>query len=176
MAKATFLVFGCKPRGSLGRDTFVTLDTDICYVEVYGSERPALIDPQFFDVVAGLRWHLHQGYAIAWLDDRKVLMHTLILPGVEAVDHIHDDRLDNRLSQIRPSNKSLNGINRGPSQSNVSGHRGVWFDKIRGKWTGQVTKGGRRYFCGRHDDFDSAVSARDSMAVELFGEHARVRQ
>jgi hypothetical protein len=50
------------------------------------------------------------------------------------VDHINQDRLDNRLENLRWVTHKDNGRNRGMSKNNTSGYEGVSFYKTQNIW------------------------------------------
>ena len=60
-------------------------------------------------------------------------MHNEIEP-LSVVDHINGIPTDNRFSNFRLVNQSLNCRNRGMMSNNTSGHTGVTWDKSKEKW------------------------------------------
>ena len=50
------------------------------------------------------------------------------------VDHINQDRSDNRLENLRWVTKSENGQNQGKRINNKSGHKNICYDKNNGRW------------------------------------------
>ncbi len=70
-----------------------------------GKNYIALVSCTSFPLVNRYKWFLTQnGYAIAWINKKRVRMHHLILgkpPIGKEVDHINRNRLDNRLSNLR---------------------------------------------------------------------------
>jgi hypothetical protein len=76
----------------------------------------------------------------------------------EEIDHENGDGSDNRLSNLKDSNRSKNSRNRRRSRNNNSGIGGVHFDGKR--WVVQGYEGEKRICIGRFTEFDAAVIAR----------------
>lgn len=56
-----------------------------------------------------------------------------------SVDHINGDKLDNRKSNLRVVDQSVNGHNRkGLNKNNTSGYRGIWYDKYRNAYVAEI--------------------------------------
>lgn len=75
-------------------------------------------------------WYNHNGYAMASIDGKAVLMHHVIIgrpPAGLETDHINRNRLDNRRCNLRHVTRRENLLNR--KFTNRSGYLGVYFDK-----------------------------------------------
>ena len=88
----------------------------------------------------------------------------------EFVDHINGIRHDNRWCNLRPANKFVNAQNRSRPSNNVSGHKGVIFDKNREKFRTYVRVNGKSYTAGRFTYFNDAVEAIEDLKSKLLGE------
>ena len=87
------------------------------------------------------------------------MIHRLValtfIPKVEGrniVDHINENKQDNRLENLRWSNHSLN-------HHNVSKTKGYYFQSSRNKWMSRIHLNGQTKFLGR---FDTEQEARDA--------------
>jgi hypothetical protein len=105
-------------------------------------------------------------------DGRTVKLHREVVglnTGDElAVDHINHDRLDNRRQNLRRCTTAENSQNLRARRGSYSKHRGVSFDKSRGKWVGQVTLDYRRQkWSKRFDTEEEAASAVAAKRREL---------
>ncbi len=82
------------------------------------------------------------------------------------VDHINNDRIDNRIENLRWVSVQQNNQNRRITKINKSGYIGVIFEKDRNKW--KATIGGK--IIGRFTNKEDAIRARLEKSKELFGE------
>ena len=56
-----------------------------------------------------------------------------------------------------------------PRSTNTSGVTGVWYDESRGKWTAEIMFQRRKYFLGRFDEKNNAVTARKEAEEHIYG-------
>lgn len=106
---------------------------------------------------------LNGGYKRAYLRGKRFEQHRLayyIMTGhwPNIIDHINNDKSDNRWVNLRNSNHSLNGYNRSDKTS------GVIFCKTRNKW--RVTD------CNNHlgyfDEFEEALNCKNKFRQKVF--------
>ena len=90
-------------------------------------------------------------------------------------DHKFGNRMDNRISQLRPTNSHQNGMNRAVDKRSKSGVSGVRWVESRKKWVVTITFKGRLHYEGYSTDFDEAVAMRRAAELKYFGEYARAR-
>lgn len=86
------------------------------------------------------------------------------------LDHINRDRSDNRISNLRECDNSHNQANQSGIRRNVSGLRGVSWDRLVGKWTARIAKDGVTHRLGVFVDKHQAFAAYVAKGKELFGE------
>lgn len=121
-----------------------------------------------------------QGYygARLWKNGKckKMRIHRLVaiafIPNPDnkrCVDHIDNNRLNNKLSNLRYATHQENQYNRKMNKSNTSGCKGVYFDKKAKKWRAQIKIDGICIFLGRFDNIEDAKNARIDKANEAFG-------
>jgi len=117
------------------------------------------------------KWHYDGFYAARkqWNKTTKkydsLRMHAVIMntPKGMDTDHINGDKLDNRCSNLRICTRSQNKVSSSLNRKdNTSGHKGVHFDKSRGKYMAHISVGGRMSNLGRFDDIKDAVSMRQA--------------
>lgn len=53
--------------------------------------------------------------------------------------------------------------------TNTSGVTGVWFDKVRGKWCAEIMFKRKKYYLGRYEKKEDAISIRKEAEKEIFG-------
>lgn len=103
---------------------------------------------------------------------RKIRAHRLawfivhgVLPSGE-IDHINQDKADNRISNLRDVPKELNQRNGTRKRNNTSGVPGVTWHKQRGKWCAQASLGGKHYHIGLYDNIMEAEAATRKFRAE----------
>lgn len=133
----------------------------------------------FDTVTAGSRHSNRRGrrYVATNCGGRRVALHRFILGDPPAAgmvpDHISGNGLDNRRGNLRWATPSQNNINR-HTPTGPSGLVGVYWDKIKRRWTAEVYADGQRVHRSRHRDKTQAGRTRDRMAMLFQGEFARL--
>lgn len=119
-----------------------------------------------------------QGYLRVEINGRCYRVHRLIWLYVygewppNEIDHINHVRDDNRLINLRLASPSQNQANKGPTQRNTSGYKGVsWHSQCK-KWNAYITVRGRRKSLGLYPDKEQASAAYKAAARFHFGEYA----
>jgi hypothetical protein len=82
------------------------------------------------------------------------------------VDHISRDTLDNRKMNLRITTHAQNRQNTKGHDGSTSRHRGVSFDRSRGKWKAQGKVNYKVVFIGRFDTEDEAAEAARAWRAE----------
>lgn len=100
------------------------------------------------------------------------LMHHGYIP--EIVDHIDRNPSNNRIENLRASNKSLNACNSKLRSDNSSGHRGVAWSKVSKKWQVYLHLKNRYKHLGLFNDFELACLVADESRRLYYGEHAAI--
>ena len=78
----------------------------------------------------------------------------------EVVDHINGNPSDNRISNLRDVDESLNRMNQRQRSDNTSGVTGVCFSKSKRRWVAQICVRGVRRNLGHFHTKDEAVEIR----------------
>jgi hypothetical protein len=92
----------------------------------------------------------------------------------ELIDHIDGNTNNNKIENLRASNKSLNACNSKPRVDNTSGHKGVTWGKVCKKWKARVNVNGRGIHLGVFEDFELACFVADEARRLFHGSHARL--
>lgn len=103
------------------------------------------------------------------------LLHREILnaPAEMGVDHINNDGLDNRRSNLRLASKIENARNMQVSSLNTSGFKGVVWNKQKNKWMARLSDKGKQIHLGFYVEIEDAARAYDEGARKYFGDFAK---
>lgn len=117
------------------------------------------------------------GYRVGTLDGKRLKAHRVIwkmVTGEEPpeIDHKDQDRANNRLKNLRASDRSSNQRNAQLRRSNTSGCMGVQWCQQRRKWKAFIRNHGRRVYLGAFSEKEAAIAARRSAERTLgYGEN-----
>ena len=162
--------------GHCRQSTYETLDDcGITVVTIPGGTFFA-IDSTDEETIKLHSWYIGgNGYVVTNINSRRVYLHKMLL-GVDnntLVDHINRDKMDNRKSNLRHADKSLNAANAGLRRDNtVTKHKNIKFDKRYNTFIVRIVKDGVPHYCGRYKNLFDAVRAANEHRVNLFGEFA----
>jgi hypothetical protein len=129
----------------------------------------------------GLVWDGRNGYVRAIRGKYEISVHRLIAGAgpKDIVDHANMNTLDNRTANLRLTDKSGNGANRGADRrraGKTSRYKGV-VRKVRTngeKWEAYIHVRGKTRRIGQFDTEDEAGIAYNEAALEAWGEMARL--
>ena len=88
------------------------------------------------------------------------------------LDHINNDRHDNRIENLREANRNQNSHNRVINKNNTSGVKGVTFHKKTGKWMARVRYNLDIIYCGIYSELKDAEIAVKKKREQLHGKYA----
>lgn len=131
-----------------------------------------VVDKEDYKKYGHLKWHLSaKGYACRRPPEGTIFLHRLInnTPNGLQTDHINHNKLDNRKTNLRTVTNQQNHFNRPLDSNNISGHKGVSWDKDRKKWSAQIMFGGKNIFLGRYINIKDAVIARKQGEIKYHG-------
>lgn len=142
----------------------------------------ATVDDADFDWLNQWKWCFDGRYAVRSehigesrknRTSKKYYLHRELLNG-KTVDHINGDRLDNRRCNIRLCTSSQNSMNSIPRQGASSKYKGVGWHSTAKKWESYIQINGKKKYLGVFDCEIDAAKTYNAVAVELFGEFAKV--
>ena len=114
-----------------------------------------------------------QGYIIARnpKTNRHIRMHRLLLlPSKnQIIDHINNNKADNRCVNLRYANKSTNGINRGCNVTNKLKIKGVSKCSNCNKYMARIMVNKKEKYLGLFSTIEEAQLARKKAEKEYFG-------
>jgi hypothetical protein len=113
---------------------------------------------------------------------KNVFLHREIVEGImgrplqhnEYVEHINEDKLDNRRENLLYPINASERSQRGKSSKNTSGYTGVSYDKRRNKWKAYITKNRQKKTIGYYTTPEAAARAYNDAASTYYGEKARL--
>jgi hypothetical protein len=95
---------------------------------------------------------LYRASRLAWLYTYG------IMPTI--IDHIDQDKLNDRIDNLRVVTTSENGRNSGKRKNNKSGCNGVWWSENESKWKVSIFTNKKSVHLGYYGDFTEAVLTR----------------
>lgn len=126
-----------------------------------------LVDDKDFEWLNQWKWRTHsKGYAVRMAGGRKnahlIYMHRLInnTPNGFETDHINQNKLDNRRSNLRSVTRTQNKLNTGLWKANTSGHKGVTWNNQVNKWQAQIGLNNKNIVLGYFKNIKDASEAR----------------
>lgn len=127
----------------------------------------------------GRKWHAivrpnkRVVYACTKINDRHVMLHKLLCPDWDEIDHADGDGLNNCRYNLRPATSSQNSHNIGMRADNTTGYKGVHRTPSPNAWIAIIRAHGETINLGTFGSPEEAAYAYDQAAVSLFGEYAR---
>lgn len=90
----------------------------------------------------------------------------------KCIDHINNNKLDDRIENLRDASRGLNSFNKVKMANNTSGKAGVTFFKRIAKWRARINVNGAEKALGYFANKEDAVSARRDAEILYYGEHS----
>ena len=124
-------------------------------------------------------WFDKDGYLCTTLKRKKFrlarvvwMMHYGDIPHGLHIDHINNNRTDNRIENLRAATPAENSCNRKIQANNTSGAKGCTLAK--GKYQVQIKKGVGNRYLGRYSTIEEAAEVYRKASGNLHGEFANV--
>ena len=147
----------------------------------------AIVDDADFEYLSQFKWQLiGLGYAarnISYKETggrmKKMYMHIEIMgnrPEFSNIDHINQNRLDNRRENLRFSTFSQNVSNRTILPNNTSGYKGVSWHKLSKKWTVGIQVNHKQIKLGLYQCKIEAAKTYNEAALKYHGEFASLNK
>jgi hypothetical protein len=115
-----------------------------------------------------------KGYLSVRVNKKPLQLHRLawffvhgVWPNFD-IDHINQNKKDNRIANLRDVDRATNLQNQSmPQCNNKSNRRGVHWDKNKNKWVAQLSVNGKKKHIGYFDDADEAYKSYVCKKQEL---------
>lgn len=165
-------ILGADDNMTIKRKNETTIDGNVAYVALYNNKgeqvTQSTIDADDVEKVSVYQWRLSKKrdklYVVAGNSTFRKYLHNLILDyefdGVNEVDHIDGNSLNNRKNNLRKIPHSLNCKNVKPRKTNKLGIRGVSYSKRDNNYLCDFICGSYRLFLKPFKDIESAVYLR----------------
>ena len=159
----------------------IVLYKDYAEIILYNKESVEIartkIDLDDIDKVKEYKWHLNDnGYVRGNVgNERMEYLHRFLLniQGNVIIDHINGNPLDNRKCNLRIATPTQNNMNMKKRSDNISGYKGVGWQKKRNKWRARITINKKTIELGYFNTIEEAIKARQKAEEEYFGEYNR---
>lgn len=165
--------------GSFKYANIYRVENSICYIDCFNYRGDLTgtitIDLEDVNKVNTYQWHIeksHSGikYAQAILPNKKTLrMHRLFLPNSTQVDHINNNGLDNRKSNLRSCNNAENNRNKKFHRNPLSGYTGIRYNPRADSYYVRIMVNKKEISLGHYKNIDDAIAARKAGEERYFG-------
>lgn len=139
---------------------------------------PFLIDSNLIDEVSKYYWRVDSKGYIKRGDTNlpKMMLHWFVM-GLEAkhkyqVDHINQNKMDNRKENLRMVTCHQNNMNHGITKANKSGYVGVFWYKKNKRWLSKISLNNHNIYLGYTDDLIEGAQMYNVASKFLFGRFA----
>lgn len=118
-------------------------------------------------------------YARTVIDKKTYMIHRLVylfyygnMPKI--IDHIDNDRSNNRIENLREATQQQNCLNRATHKNNAVGCKNVHWDKGVKKWRVGLSVNRKRKTIGYFSDLELAMLVAEEARIKFHGNFARV--
>lgn len=142
-------------------------------IKLQNTNRVCLVDEADYEFLSKFKWNI-VGSNQVMSSLGKIMARILMEPvGLQDVDHINGDGLDNRRKNLRCCTHQQNAFNH-RHKPGSSGFTGVHYHKMNKKWWADISIDYKTVYIGSYDSPEEAAIERDKVARKLHGEYAKL--
>lgn len=152
-----------------------------CIIELFNKKREkvaeTIVDEENYYDLMRYTWCLNYGkYVSGTINKTSIRLHRYIMnyEGKDLIDHINNNPLDNRKSNLRVVTPLQNMMNKTPKKNSTSKYIGVSWDKQTNSWVVNISIEGNRTHLGRFKNEVEAAKVRDIATKKYFGEYGKL--
>jgi hypothetical protein len=157
-------------------------DQKSCRIFFYDGSFFVIDSSDFSAVSAHTWWKGKRGYPVMKTSRKSpdghktIALHRFLLnpPTGFDVDHISNDKLDNRRCNLRVCTHQQNMFNQKKRCTNTSGYYGVSLLKSCGRYEAYINISGKKKYLGLYKTAEEAAEVRDREARRLYGKYAKL--
>lgn len=150
------------------------------YLPLTNSKLEVILDQEDYIKLKKYKWSIGKNGYVRPSNGEGFLLHRKILNITDKkihIDHINDNKLDNRKKNLRICNNQQNTSNKKKLVGNfTSKYKGVSWEKRVKKWRSTITYYYKQVHIGTFVNEEDAALAYNEKAKELFGEFARLNE
>lgn len=143
----------------------------ILYAKTKKEDIEIIVDDNLYYDLIKINWNINSaGYAKGKVCTKLVRMHRYVInyTGKDVVDHINNNRLDNRLENLRVVTRSQNSQNMSFIKNTSSKYVGVSKNKKTSKYEASIKVNGKKIYLGHFTEEVDAAKARDKATLKYF--------
>lgn len=148
----------------------------ICFNRSGNVSGEVITDIEFYDSFKNIQFNIESsGYAIAVIENNvRKKMHHFVLEKKKGyvIDHINNDRLDNRKQNLRYVTYKQNAYNRKVGRNNKTGIKGVRKTN-NNTYEAGICVDYKNIYLGRFKNIEDAIEARKKADIKYHGEYAK---
>lgn len=132
-----------------------------------------IVDEDIYYDLMKYSYHISLGYVLSSL---KIRLHRYVMDytGLDIVDHINGNKLDNRKVNLRIITHQQNMFNKLSNCNSTSNYIGVSYNKEINKWESYITHNLKKLNLGYYEKEEEAAKSRDVATKKYYKEYGKL--
>jgi hypothetical protein len=150
-------------------------ENGLCYFLV--KDQLVFIDEEIYYDIIKYSWQINvNNYVTGEIDKKRFILSRYVMDynGINYVDHINNNRLDNRKDNLRIVTPTQNAMNMCSQKNSSSKFIGVHYRKDNNKWRTRIKVNDKDINLGQYDTEIEAAKARDVATLKYFGVNGKM--